>query len=79
MPTFFFHSSLRRFWNDKSESFVSSSESHLWNSSTEILNVVDRDPHPDADPYVFGLPDPHPDPLVTSKDPTPDPSIIKQK
>jgi hypothetical protein len=27
----------------------------------------------------FVLPDPHPDPLVTSTDPAPDPSIIKQK
>jgi hypothetical protein len=26
-----------------------------------------------------GLPDPHPDPLVTSMDPAPDPAIIKQK
>ncbi len=33
----------------------------------------------DPDPYVFGLPDLHPDPLVTSTDPAPDPSIIKQK
>jgi hypothetical protein len=32
-----------------------------------------------GDPYVLNLPDPHPDPLVTSKDPAPDPSIIKQK
>jgi hypothetical protein len=31
----------------------------------------------DPDPYVFGLPDPHPDLLVTSTDS--DPSIIKQK
>jgi hypothetical protein len=34
------------------------------------------------DPYFFGLPDPHPDPLVISTDlapdPAPDPSIIKQ-
>jgi hypothetical protein len=27
----------------------------------------------------LGLPDPHPDPLVTSTDPAFDPSIIKQK
>jgi hypothetical protein len=27
----------------------------------------------------LGLPDPHPDQLVTSTDPAPDPSIIKQK
>ncbi len=27
----------------------------------------------------LGLPNPHPDPLVTSTDPAPDPSIIKQK
>jgi hypothetical protein len=27
----------------------------------------------------LGLPDPHPDPLVTSTDPSPDPYIIKQK
>ncbi len=27
----------------------------------------------------LGLPDPRPDPLVTSMDPAPDPSIIKQK
>ncbi len=27
----------------------------------------------------LGLPDPHPDPLVTCTDPAPDPSIIKQK
>jgi hypothetical protein len=27
----------------------------------------------------LGLPDPHPDPLVTSTDPAPNPSIIKQK
>jgi hypothetical protein len=27
----------------------------------------------------FGLPDPHPNPLVTSTDPAPDPYIIKQK
>jgi hypothetical protein len=33
---------------------------------------------PDTDPHVFGLPDPHPDPLVTSMDPAPDPSIIKK-
>ncbi len=39
----------------------------------------------DPDPYIFGLPDPHPDPLVTSTDPPPDPapdpdpSDIKQK
>jgi hypothetical protein len=34
------------------------------------------DPDPDSqDPYVFGHPDPHPDPLVRSTDP--DPSIIK--
>jgi hypothetical protein len=26
----------------------------------------------------LGLPEPHPDPLVTSTDPPPDPSIIKQ-
>jgi hypothetical protein len=26
----------------------------------------------------LGLPDPHPDPIVTSTDPAPDPSIIKQ-
>jgi hypothetical protein len=45
---------------------------------------VDPDPHPDPDPwdlYVFGLPDHHPDPLVTSTDPAPAPglSLIKQK
>jgi hypothetical protein len=28
---------------------------------------------------ILGLPNPHPDPLVTSTDPAPDPSIIKQK
>ncbi len=27
----------------------------------------------------LGLPDPHPDPLVTGPDPAPDPSVIKQK
>ncbi len=36
-----------------------------------------------ADPYVFGPPDPHTDPLLTRKDPAQDPaldpSIIKQK
>ncbi len=26
-----------------------------------------------VDPYFLGLPDPHPDPLVTSTDPAPDP------
>ncbi len=31
------------------------------------------------DPYVLGLLDPDPDPLVRGMDPDPDPSIIKQK
>ncbi len=30
-------------------------------------------------PYVLNLADPHPDPLVISKDPAADPPIIKQK
>ncbi len=33
----------------------------------------------DPDPYALGHSDPHLDPLVTSTDPDPDPSIIKQK
>ncbi len=32
-----------------------------------------------VDPYDLGLPDPHPDPLVTSTDTAPDPSILKEK
>jgi len=44
-------------------------------------SVADLDPHPE-DPMFLGLPDRHPDPLVTTKDPAPepakDPSIIKQ-
>jgi hypothetical protein len=34
-------------------------------------------PYP-SDPYVLGLLDPVPDPLVRGMDPAPDPSIIKQ-
>ncbi len=35
---------------------------------------------PDPDLYVFGPPgDPHPDLIVTSTDPAPDPSIINKK
>ncbi len=43
------------------------------------LNDNIGDPYPHPDPYVFGLPDPFSDPLVTKTDPAPDPSIIKQK
>jgi hypothetical protein len=44
-------------------------------------SVGDPDPHLDADPILMfmSLPDPHPDPLVTSTDPAPNPSIINQK
>ncbi len=42
--------------------------------------VPDPDLNPDlSDPYVFGLLDPDPDPLVRAMDPDPDPTIIKQK
>ncbi len=37
------------------------------------------DPGPDRIRIFSGLPDPHPDPLVTSTDPAPHLSIIKQK
>ena len=40
------------------------------------ISVADPDL---SDPYVLGLPDPDPDPLVRWLDPDPDPSIIKQK
>jgi hypothetical protein len=47
-------------------------------------SVEDQDPNPDpdpSDPYVFGLLDPDPDPLVRGmdSDPAPDLSITKQK
>jgi hypothetical protein len=42
-----------------------------------ILNEIDSSVG-DPDSYVFGLQDPHPDPLVTSTDPAPDPSIFNQ-
>jgi hypothetical protein len=34
---------------------------------TNNCSVADPDPHPN--PYVFGLPDAHPDPLVKDVDP----------
>ncbi len=43
-------------------------------------SVANPDPNPDpdpSDPYVFGILDPDPDPLVRGMDP--DPSITKQK
>jgi hypothetical protein len=34
-----------------------------------MISVSVADSHPDPDPYVFGPPDPHLDPLVTGTDP----------
>ncbi len=49
--------------------------------TVSLGSVADLDPHPE-DPMFLGLPDRHPDPLVTTTDPAPepakDPSIIKQ-
>ncbi len=44
-----------------------------------MLTVEDPDQQPDPDDRIsmfLGLPDPHPDPLATSTDPAPDPSIV---
>ncbi len=42
-------------------------------------SVEDQDPIPDpSDPYVFGLLDPDPDPLVRGMDPDPDPSTLSK-